>query len=102
VVQNGDNDDDGTGHFDVETSHSGLSEDHFDGHSGQNVSTVDNSLARGDDSMLPVLPEPAELLPEDELAERLIASVNISGGDFCGDGLHGYTDELLYPGLALK
>jgi len=102
VVQNGDNDDDGAGHFDDEASHSGHFDGHSDGHSGQNASILDNSLARSADSMLCVFPEPAELLPEDVLAEKMIASVNISGDDWYGDGLHGYTDELLYPGLALN
>jgi len=64
--------------------------------------SVDDSSAHGNDPILRVFPEPAELLPEDVLAEQLITLVNISGGDWYGDGLHGYTDELLYPGLALE
>jgi hypothetical protein len=44
-----------------------------------------------------VVPVPAELLSEEELAERFIQSVNIAGDDWKGDGMDGYDDPDLYP-----
>ena len=43
-----------------------------------------------------VLPVSAEFLDEGELVKRLIASVNIAGDDFYGDGVDGYRDSELF------
>ncbi len=48
-------------------------------------------------SRFDIVPEPAELLQDDELAKRFISAVNIAGDDWNGDGLDGYADKDLFP-----
>ena len=43
-----------------------------------------------------LIPDPPELLDEDEFADRLIQSVNVAGDDWNGDGLDGYENPVLF------
>jgi hypothetical protein len=43
-----------------------------------------------------LIPDPPELLSEDEFAERMIQAVNIPGDDWNGDGLDGYANSDLF------
>ena len=52
--------------------------------------------------MLSLLPTPAELLPDDEFASRLISAVNIASDDWIGDGTSGYEDDELFVNQDLK
>ena len=50
----------------------------------------------GDGTRFDLIPDPPELLDEDEFADRLIQSVNVAGDDWNGDGLDGYENEDLF------
>ena len=56
----------------------------------------DNDGVEPDGVRFDVLPVPAELLDDGEVAERLVAAVNVAGDDVFGDGLDGYGDAELY------
>ena len=53
----------------------------------------------GDEGLPSLLPTPAELLSEDQFANRLISAVNIASDDWVGDGTEGYTDGDLFDNL---
>ena len=50
----------------------------------------------GEETGFVLIPDPPELLDEDEFAERLIQSVNVAGDDWNGDGLDGYENPDLF------
>ena len=69
--------------------HSGVSAVRQHGDSGYGDS-------KEDDGNISLLPTPAELLPDDELACRLISALNIASDDWIGDGTSGYEDDGLF------
>ena len=50
----------------------------------------------GEETNFVQIPDPPELLDEDEFAERMIQSVNVAGDDWNGDGLDGYENPDLF------
>jgi hypothetical protein len=50
----------------------------------------------GEETHFVLIPDPPELLDEDEFAERIVQSVNVAGDDWNGDGLDGYENRDLF------
>ena len=50
----------------------------------------------GEETDFVLIPDPPELLDEDEFVERLIQLVNVAGDDWNGDGLDGYENHDLF------
>jgi hypothetical protein len=63
-------------------------------HNGDRVPEV--ARVRGSDSSFTMVPDPPELLEDDEFAKRMIEAVNIAGDDWNGDGLEGHANTDLH------
>jgi hypothetical protein len=50
----------------------------------------------GEETDFVLIPDPPELLDNDEFAERMIQLVNVAGDNWNGDGLDGYENSNLF------
>jgi hypothetical protein len=69
----------------------GVSEVIWNGDRDPDVTHVD-----GEETHFVLIPDPPELLDEDEFAKRMIQLVNVAGDDWNGEGLDGYENPDLF------